>query len=52
MNRHEEARVHAEAVLRLHPDFSIRVWSDVQPDADEEVLGRFVEGLRRAGLPE
>ena len=52
LGRLDEARSQAAEVMRLHPDFSVRQWSDVQPDTVPGVLGRFGEALRLAGLPE
>jgi len=46
----EEARVHACAVKRVQPDFSIEQWRQVPPYRDPEPLERFVAGLRLAGL--
>lgn len=46
-----EARAQAEAVLRLHPTFTITSWQDRPPYKDRSVLDRYVEGLRKAGLP-
>jgi adenylate cyclase len=48
----EEARAEAREVLRAHPDFSIGVWCGRQPFRDQSVLERFIEGLRKAGLPD
>ena len=47
-----EARAEAEEILRLYPEFRISVWSDRTPYREAAVLERFVEGLRRAGLPD
>lgn len=48
----EEAQAQAQEVLRLHPGFTIADWSRRPPYKDPEPLHRFIEGLRRAGLPE
>lgn len=34
------------------PHFSIGHWATSQPFDNEEVLQRFVEGYRKAGLPD
>ena len=51
LGRGEEARQQVELVLQRHPDFSIRRWAAVQPDAVPEHLEHFVEGLAKAGFP-
>jgi adenylate cyclase len=48
----DEARAQAAAILDLYPNFSVRAWSEIQPDTDAMVLARFVEGLRLSGLPD
>lgn len=46
----EKARLHAYAVKRVQPGFSLDHWRQVPPYRDPEPLERFVEGLRLAGL--
>ena len=46
-----EARTQAQEVLRLHPGFRIEHWSDRPPYKDQAVFGRYIDGLRKAGLP-
>lgn len=48
----DAARAEAQEVLRLHPGFTIANWSQRPPYKYREKLDRFIEGLRRAGLPE
>lgn len=48
----EEARTHAESALKVRPDFSIGTWSRGLPYKNDADLQRFLDGLRKAGLPE
>jgi TolB-like protein len=47
-----EARAEAEEVMRLYPKFRISQWRHRPPYRHPELLERFVDGLRRAGLPD
>ncbi len=47
-----EAKVQAEEVLKLHPQFSIANWSKRPPYKNREILEHYMDGLRQAGLPE
>ncbi|MBY5879170.1 tetratricopeptide repeat protein [Rhizobium leguminosarum] len=48
----EEARREAELFLIAHPHFTIGHWLSSQPLRDASVRDRFVDGFRKAGLPE
>jgi adenylate cyclase len=48
----DEARAEAKEVLRLHPEFTIGRWRHRPPYRDATMLERYIEGLRKAGLPE
>jgi tetratricopeptide (TPR) repeat protein len=52
LDRMEEAKNHAQQLLIKHPRFSIKHWRHIPPVKDPKELGQFIEGLRKAGLPE
>jgi adenylate cyclase len=52
LDRMKEARNHAQLLLTKHPNFSIKHWRHVPPTKDPRDLDQFIEGLRKAGLPE
>ncbi|CAN7415337.1 winged helix-turn-helix domain-containing tetratricopeptide repeat protein [Bosea sp. LjRoot237] len=52
LGRVDEARAEAELFLVGNPDFSIRHWAAMEPFRDVAMRERFVEGFRKAGLPE
>jgi TolB-like protein/DNA-binding winged helix-turn-helix (wHTH) protein len=52
LGRMEEARREASEVMWLHPEFSIGRWQQRPPYRDTAPLERFMEGLRKAGLPD
>jgi adenylate cyclase len=47
-----EAQAEAAEVMRLHPEFTIGRWRLRPPYRDSAILERYIEGLRRAGLPD
>jgi hypothetical protein len=47
-----QARAAAGEVMRLHPNFRISRWRHRPPYRDADLLERFIEGLRKAGLPD
>ncbi len=52
LGRLDEARAEAELFLVSNPDFTIRHWAETEPFRDAKTLEHFVEGFRKAGLPE
>lgn len=52
LGRIDDAEWEAEEVLSLQPDFTISSDIRVRGFRDEAHLARYVEGLRKAGLPE
>jgi adenylate cyclase len=51
LGRMEEARNHAALALQARPDFSVAAWGERLPYKNEADLQRFLDGLRKAGLP-
>jgi tetratricopeptide (TPR) repeat protein len=52
LGRTEEARQEAELFMVSNPHFTIGYWAATQPFRDEAIREHFVEGYRKAGLPE
>ena len=52
LGRIQEARQEAALFMARNPSFSIARWAATHPYRDEATLGLFVEGYRRAGLPD
>ena len=52
LGRLDEARAEAELFLVGNPDFTTRHWAATEPFRDAATLEHFVEGFRKAGLPE
>lgn len=48
----EQARAQACQVMRLHPGFTIGRWRDRPPYRDQAILDHFIDGMRKAGLPD
>jgi adenylate cyclase len=48
----EEARAHTALALEARPDFSVKAWGERLSFKNEVDLQRFLNGLRKAGLPE
>lgn len=52
LGRLDEARSEAEELMKGAPNFSIDEWARTEPHTDPDELQRYVNGLRKAGLPE
>jgi TolB-like protein/class 3 adenylate cyclase/Tfp pilus assembly protein PilF len=52
LGRMEEARLQADEVMKLNPKFSLKRLEKTLPYKNPEVKKRYIEALRRAGLPE
>lgn len=50
LDQMDEAKHHANEVMRVHPNFTIEHWRKVPPLQYAEDLDFYVEGLRKAGL--
>ncbi len=48
----DQAHAAAREVMRLHPGFTISRWRHRPPYRNSAILERYVEGLRKAGLPD
>jgi len=52
LGREEEARKHANEVLRLNPKFSLEWWSKMELFKDPAHLESRLDSMRKAGLPD
>ncbi|TJW39980.1 MAG: adenylate cyclase [Mesorhizobium sp.] len=52
LGRLDEARAEVELFLVSNPHFTIRHWATTEPFRDAATLEHFVDGYRKAGLPE
>ncbi|WVT72687.1 winged helix-turn-helix domain-containing tetratricopeptide repeat protein [Sinorhizobium chiapasense] len=52
LGRLDEAHTEAELFLVANPGFTIRHWAATEPFRDDATLAHFVDGFRKAGLPE
>ncbi|TGP56710.1 adenylate cyclase [bacterium M00.F.Ca.ET.230.01.1.1] len=52
LGRLDEARTEVALFLVGNPHFSTQRWVDTEPFRDEAMLEHFVDGFRKAGLPE
>ena len=52
LNRIEEAHNRVDEILRIDPNFSLKYYSKTLPYKNQETLDKYIEALRKAGLPE
>ena len=52
INRTEDASKAVEEILGIQPDFSLEYFANTQPYKNQEKLDKFINALRKAGLPE
>ena len=52
LNRTEEARKAVEEILRIHPRFTLERHANVLPFKNQKKLDKYIDALRKAGLPE
>jgi len=52
LNRPEEARKAVEEFLRLNPGFSLDLYANTLPYKNQQKLDKYINALRKAGLPE
>ena len=52
LGRLDKAREEGRLFLAMNPHFKISYWVETQPFRDLATRDRFVEGMRKAGLPE
>jgi adenylate cyclase len=51
LERREEARAAAAQLIDLQPDFTLTSYEPEQPFRDAEIKAKFIDNLRKAGLP-
>jgi adenylate cyclase len=52
LNRTEDANKAVEEILRINPNFSLEYYTNTLPYKNQETTDKYVEALRKAGLPE
>jgi len=52
LNRTEEAHKAVKEVLRIDPNFSLEYYALAVPYKHQETTDKYVEALRKAGLPD
>ncbi len=50
LGQEENARVEAEEILKLVPNFSLEIWGQRNPNKDQAQTERYMAALRKAGL--
>ena len=50
--RNEEARAAAKEIMRISPKFSVARWQERSVQKDRDVVKRYCDALRKAGLPD
>jgi adenylate cyclase len=51
LNRMEEAHNTVAEILRINPNFNLEYYSKTLPYKNQETLDKYIEALRKAGLP-
>jgi adenylate cyclase len=52
LNRTEDARKAVEEILRINPGLSLEYYAKTIPHKNQEMLDKYINALRKAGLPE
>ena len=52
LGRLEEAHAEANEFLKFYPNFSIKRWAKTEPYTNPADLEHYIDGLRKAGLPD
>jgi len=52
LGRMADARMEGELFMMSNPNFSIRYWAASQPFRDDATRAHFIDGYRKAGLPD
>ena len=47
----EEAHNTVDEILRINPNFNLEYYSNTLPYKNQETLDKYIEALRKAGLP-
>jgi adenylate cyclase len=50
--RMDEARAQAKEIMRINPKFSVDRFAKTDPQKNKDVKKRYIDALRKAGLPE